>query len=403
MIQKLQRKFILIAMSASIIVTGSIFGIIIFNNYKTIDKQNDGILNMISENDGQMPDYKPRSGYMAKVVTKEFQFTTRYFYVKLNTNGEVEETNLKNIAAISKEEAENMVNTIIEENKETGYFDNYKYKVTQKNNGKLVVILDCQAKLNNFKATTEKSMVIIFAGLSIVFIIISISSKRVLQPIIKNVESQKQFITNAGHELKTPVAVILANMDVMEMSIGENNEWVKSTKKQAKRLDSLIKSLLNLAKVEEEKSKVEYTEFSITKIIKEEIGEFKALAQNKNFIYDDSKDVNIRADLNSISQLVTIFLDNAVKYTPDNGTIKIITEKVGKNTKIQFMNDCKDIKSIKINKLFDRFYREDKARSQKKDGYGIGLSIVKSIVELHKGKIEVSANKSGMICFTIII
>lgn len=93
MIQKLQRKFILIAMSASIIVTGSIFGIIIFNNYKTIDKQNDGILNMISENDGQMPDYKPRSGYMAKVVTKEFQFTTRYFYVKLNTNGEVEETN----------------------------------------------------------------------------------------------------------------------------------------------------------------------------------------------------------------------------------------------------------------------------------------------------------------------
>ena len=193
-----------------------------------------------------------------------------------------------------------MVNTIIEENKETGYFDNYKYKVTQKNNGKLVVILDCQAKLNNFKATTEKSMVIIFAGLSIVFIIISISSKRVLQPIIKNVESQKQFITNAGHELKTPVAVILANMDVMEMSIGENNEWVKSTKKQAKRLDSLIKSLLNLAKVEEEKSKVEYTEFSITKIIKEEIGEFKALAQNKNFIYDDSKDVNIRADLKSL-------------------------------------------------------------------------------------------------------
>lgn len=401
MIQKLQRKFILIAMSASIVVTCSIFGVIIFNNYRTIDKQNDGILNMIAENDGKMPDYKPRNDYMANVITKESQFTTRYFYIKLDNNGEIEETNLQNISAISLDEANQMLNKIIDGNKETAYYDNYKYKVTQKENGKIIVFLDCQAQLNNLKSTTEKSIIIIVVGLSIVFMIISVLSKRVLKPIIKNIEAQKQFITKAGHELKTPVAVILANMDVMEMTVGENDEWVKSTKKQAKRLDSLIKSLLNLAKVEEGQAKLNYSEFSITKIVQDEINEFKSLAQNKKIVYDNSNEIFINADINSISQLVTIFIDNAVKYTPDNGTIKIVTEKVGKNVKIQFMNNCEDVNLINTKKLFDRFYREDKARVQGKNGYGIGLSIAKSIVELHKGKIEATITKDGMICFSI--
>ena len=403
MIKKLQRKFILIAMLASMIVTFSIFGIIMYNNYKTIDKQNDGILNIITENNGKMPEFRPRNDYMANVITKESQFTTRYFYIKLNSEGELEETNLQNIAAISSEDAEKMLNKIKDENSETGYYDNYKYKITQKDDGELIVFLDCQSQLNNLKSTTEKSIIIILLGLSIVFIIISILSKKVLSPIIKNMEAQKQFITNAGHELKTPVSVILANMDVIEMKLGENDEWVKSTKNQAKRLDSLIKSLLNLAKVEEGETKISYSEFSITKIIQNEINEFKSLAQNRKFIYDDSREILMNADINSISQLITILIDNAVKYTPNDGNIKIITEKAGKNVKIQFMNNCENVNLIDTKRLFDRFYREDKARSQGKNGYGIGLSIAKSIVELHKGKIEASITKDGMICFTIII
>ena len=216
-------------------------------------------------------------------------------------------------------------------------------------------------------------------------------------------ESQKQFITNAGHELKTPVAVILANMDVLEMTDGEENEWIKSTKNQAKRLETLIKSLLNLAKVEEGDVKLEYSEFSITQIIKEEISEFKSLAQNKKMVFDDNKEVMMCADMSSITQLITILIDNAVKYTPDGGTIQIEAEKIGKNTKIQIMNHCDNIASIDTSKLFERFYREDKARTQGKSGYGIGLSMAKSIVELHHGKIEASKTKNGMLSFTIVI
>ena len=256
--------------------------------------------------------------------------------------------------------------------------------------------------LNNLKMITERSIIIIISGLIIVLIIISILSKKVLTPLIKNIESQKQFITNAGHELKTPLAVILANVDVMEMNYGEDDEWLKSTKKQAKRMESLIKSLLNLAKVEEGDLNLKFSEISITKVLKEEINEFKSLAQNKNFVFADNEEIIIKADYNSILQLVTIFLDNAIKYTPDNGTIKIVTLKQGKNVKIQFMNDCDNPKKIDTKKLFERFYREDKARTQK-EGYGIGLSIAKSIVELHKGRINAEITKDGMICFTIII
>ena len=403
MIKKLQIKFIIIAMSASIIVTFAIFGIIMMVNYRTIDKQNEGILNLIIENGGYMPEYKKRDDFLSNVITKETQFSTRYFFIKLDNDGEIAETNMKYIASISPEQAGEIISKIRNEDKEEGYYEDFKYKTKQEDDGKIVVFLDCHTQLNNLRNMTEKGIGIILFGLTIIFIIIFVLSKRALKPIIENIESQKQFITNAGHELKTPVAVIMANMDIMEMTPGENQEWINSSKNQAKRLNTLIRSMLNLSNIEERNLKLNFTDFSITKIIKEEISEFKALAQNKKIEYDDSKDIIINADYDTISQLVIIFLDNAIKYTPDNGTIKVITEKIGKNIKIQFLNDCEDVKTIDTKKLFDRFYREDKARTPKKEGYGIGLSIAKSIVNLHNGKLTAEINKDNMICFTIII
>ena len=306
------------------------------------------------------------------------------------------------IASVEAEDVDEILNEISEDNKEEGYYENYKYKITTNENGKLIIFLDCSMQLNNLKSTTEKAIMIIIIGLLVVFVFISILSKKVLSPIIKNIEKQKQFITNAGHELKTPVAVIIANADVIEMTSNENIELIKSIKNQANKLDILIKSLLNLANIEERNIKTNYEEFSITEMIKKEIQEFKVLSKNKKIIYDDSKETFIKADINSIMQLITILLDNAIKYTPDDGLIEIKTEKQGKNTKIQISNTCENAENIDTKRIFDRFYREDKSRNKSKDGYGIGLSIAKSIVDMHKGKITVNV-KNETICFTITI
>lgn len=402
MIKRLQKKFIIIAMSASIIITCTIFGLITIENYRTTDRQIDGILNLISENDGKIPEYRPRNDELTGIITKETQFSTRYFFIRLNNDGQITETNMQYIASVEAEDVDEILNEISEDNKEEGYYENYKYKITTNENGKLIIFLDCSMQLNNLKSTTEKAIMIIIIGLLVVFVFISILSKKVLSPIIKNIEKQKQFITNAGHELKTPVAVIIANADVIEMTSNENIELIKSIKNQANKLDILIKSLLNLANIEERNIKTNYEEFSITEMIKKEIQEFKALSKNKKIIYDDSKETFIKADINSIMQLITILLDNAIKYTPDDGLIEIKTEKQGKNTKIQISNTCENAENIDTKRIFDRFYREDKSRNKSKDGYGIGLSIAKSIVDMHKGKITVNV-KNETICFTITI
>ena len=403
MIKKLQKKFIIISMLSIIVVTGSIFGVIIIENYTRTNRELDGILNLISENNGKIPEYRPRNDELANVITQETQFSTRYFIIRINDQEEIIETNMQHIASVNQEQAEEILEKVLEKNKNTGYYDNYRYKITSNEDGELIVFLDCTIQLNNLKNLINQSLIIITVGLVIVFVLVSVLSKKALTPIIENIERQKQFITNAGHELKTPVAVIMANADVMEMTSTENIEWVKSIKKQASRLDVLIKSLLNLANVEENKLKTNYTQFSITELINEQIEDFKAIAKDRNIVYENKNDILIYADINRIKELITILLDNALKYTQESGKIEIKVEKQGKNIKIQFANTCENIKNINTKKIFDRFYRVDKSRSKSKEGYGIGLSIAKSIVESHKGKITAEINKENMICFTIIL
>ena len=403
MIKKLQKKFIIISMLSIIVVTGSIFGVIIIENYTRTNRELDGILNLISENDGKIPEYRPRNDELADIITQETQFSTRYFIIRINEQREIIETNMQHIASVNQEQTEEILKGVLEKNKDTGYYDNYRYKITSNENGKLIIFLDCTMQLNNLKNLISQSLIIITVSLVIVFVLVSVLSKKALTPIIENIERQKQFITNAGHELKTPVAVIMANADVMEMTSTENIEWIKSIKKQASRLDALIKSLLNLANVEENKLKTNYTQFSITELINEQIQDFKAITKNKNIIYENKNEILLYADINRIKELITILLDNALKYTPENGKIEIKVEKQGKNVKIQFANTCENVKNINTKKIFDRFYRVDKSRSKSKEGYGIGLSIAKSIVESHKGKITAEINKENMLCFTIIL
>lgn len=406
MIRKLRIKFVLTAMIVIIIVTSSIFGFITYGNYETLNKTSKAILNYIAINDGKIPEYSPHENFNG-VITKETKFSTRYFYIITDANNKTTSLNVDNIASVSDKEAEEIVSNILKIGQDSGRYHNYVYKIVHKeNNQKMIVVLDYTFQFNNINDATKTALKIVSIGLLLIFSILVIISKRVLSPIIENIEKQKQFISNAGHELKTPIAVIVANSEVMEMTVKseENLELVKSIKKQAKRLDELTATLLSLAKAEEGRIDNEFEEFSLTEMVKSEIDDFKALAKGKEITYECTNDIKITADKTNIKELIIIFLDNAIKYSNESGKIIVKTEKQGKNNvKMQFMNTCDNPKDIDVNKIFDRFYREDKSRNKKKLGYGIGLSMAKSIVDMHKGKISAEITKDNMICFNVII
>lgn len=403
MIKQLQRKFAVSAMLIILAITGCVFLIITTVSYRVLNTQVDQTINLIIDNDGYIPEYRDIKDAISKVLTDDSTGFSKYFSFKINNDGKIIEANVEYVPSLNLTDTENILEDVLSKDKTVGYYEDYRYKIIDKNDYKLIVFLDCQEEIETLHVSIAKSITIITFGLILVFIIISALTKKILKPIINNIENQKQFITNAGHELKTPLAVIMADVDVLEMTIGEDNEWINSIKSQSNRLNVLIKSLLSLSNIEEGKQEFHTTQFSITKIIKESIQDFKALLQNKKVIFDDNKDVIINADLNMMKQLVTIFLDNSIKYTPDNGTIEIKAEKQGKNVKLEFSNTCENVRSINTKKLFDRFYRGDKSRNKTKEGYGIGLAIAKSIVDIHRGKINAFITKDDKLCFRVII
>ena len=403
MIGKLRRKFVAFAMLSIMLVTLIIFGVITIDMRIRQDTELDSMLNYIAENGGIMPEYNDK--HNNNYITPETRFSTRYFMVVLDKNNTVLDKNMEHIASVDENTAMDMATSLAIRGVKKGYYDNYRFLVTEVGSNKVILFLDARTQLLNFDNYINKAIIIISFGLVITLIIASILSKKATGPVIESIEKQKQFITNAGHDLKTPVAVILADTEVLEMQVGEDDEWVKSIKNQAHTLDTLIKSLLNLAKVDENnKKKPEYIEFDIATLVQDEIDGIKVLAKEKQIVYDKpNKEYKIIRDKTAISQLITILLDNAIKYAPAGTDIKVSVGKFGKNNvKVQISNKYEG-KKIDPNKLFDRFYRADKSRNTRREGYGIGLSMAKSIVEANRGKISCNIDGNDNINFVVIL
>ena len=405
MIKKLQRKFAISSMLIILAIIACVFLIITTVGFINLNTRLDKTINIIKDNNGYLPEYEAIRDLISSDLTDDSSGFVRFFSVVINGNENVIDANIEYMPNVSINEIDDVIEEALNNKKDYGYIDDLRYGIFEDGEIKTIIFLDCGEELEALRDTIIKSITIIIIGLIFMFIVMSELAKIILKPIIANIENQKLFITNAGHELKTPLAVIMADVDVLEMTIGNDNEWINSIKSQSNRLNVLIKSLLSLSNIEAGKQEFTTTQFSLTKTIKESVQDFKALLQNKNVIFDDSKDVLVNADLNMIKQLITIFLDNSIKYTPDNGTIEIKLEKLskGKGTKMEFLNTCENPRSINTKKLFDRFYRGDKSRNKTKEGYGIGLSIAKSIVDIHKGKISAFITKDERICFRVII
>lgn len=404
MIKKLRQKFILISMFSLTFVIAIIIGIINIHNYSSIVKRADEKLELIINNNGIFPREKDNKIMPPdNKMSPEAPFETRYFSVTFNNNGEVIKVNIDRIAAIDELSAESYATSLYNNSKTKGFFKNYRYQSKTRDTETLYVFIDCQHDLITFREFLYASLLFSLIGITTIFLLVFFSSKIILKPISESYEKQKHFITDASHELKTPLTVIDASADVLEMEVGEN-EWITSIKDQVTRLTKLTEDLLMLSRMNET-NRVIFTDFSLSEVLEDSIKRFEsvAISQGKTIEINIPNNISYNGEINMISQLFSILLDNALKYTNEKGLIKVSLSETEKNKKIVFYNTCENIEIGNHDYLLERFYRKDSSRNSNTGGHGIGLSIAKSIIDNHKGKINIKSDDGKSITITITL
>lgn len=415
MIKKLRKRFIMVtAMSLLGMILVLMTGINVIYIYRS-ERSLNHVLNIIIENQGNLSDMDinrkskidinneiPKSNFFKEKYggNREMTFTTRFCVVNLDSNKEIVNIYSDKISAISDYEIEEYTEKILKRGKVSGWINNYKYKIGESNKGYMLVILDGSVtKQSNWSVFTTSIIVSTISYLIVLFII-ALFSKKAIKPIAESYEKQKQFITDASHELKTPLTIISANSEILEMMYGKD-EWIEGIEKQSDRMRDLVNSLVVLSKMDEENLDFIYNVFNISDAVYDTAMAFEGLCKkNKKELHIDvDSDINMKGDESEIRKLISILLDNAVKYCDENGSINVSLKKE-KYVFINVRNTYKDVSKVELDRLFDRFYRVDKARTRN-GSYGLGLAIAKAIIERHKGKIKVKKIEDNMIEFEV--
>ena len=396
MIRTLRIKLIIATMLSLLLVLTIICGTVGILNYKKIITDADSILAILEENDGNFPigkhsendfsltDGPPKGN---RLFSPELPYESRYFSVFFTEDGTAVSVNTGKIAAVDTQTAIAYGQSVFDSGTTHGFVGDYRYTTYSSGNEVHIIFLDYGREMSSFRTFLVTSAGVCIVGLAAVMLLLIFLSGRIVKPFSENYEKQKRFITDAGHELKTPLTIIDAAIDVLEMDIGEN-EWLSDIQAQTKRLTQLTNSLIQLSRMEE-LPQVEKIEFPLSDVVEETVETFQALAKSGNKILSRKIQpmLSMNGDEKAIRQLITILMDNAVKYTDEGGRIELALEKQKNAIQLSVFNTVSHISRENLPKLFDRFYRTDQSRNSKTGGYGLGLSIASAIVAAHKGKI----------------
>ena len=408
--KKLRLKMIAIVF-ASVVATFidmTIILVMCFGAYR--NRQADQITAMISENNGTVPqlkDYKQQQKNSQAFeryfnnYNEDSSYRTRFFRVFLDEDKKVTNVNMDHIAAVDVKKAVRMTKMAMLRRGKVGLVGSYRYRKEYKDGQvRSIIFLDCKENQSFYHLAVTITITVSTLLTCLITVIFAIASKRAVRPFEINSNRQKQFITDASHELKTPLAIISANAEVLQYK-GDGNEWTQNIIDQTKHMGKLINQLLVLAKLDEVQEKSEKQEADLKLLLEETIEPFEEVATQKKVTLKLhlEEGVTIRVNREQIAQLVSILTENAAKYVNDGGKIVWRLTKtqhgavlVVKNTTEKELPDTK--------RMFDRFYRSDSSRSSKTGGQGIGLSIAKKIVDSHKGSITAKAG-DGMVTFRV--
>lgn len=411
MFRKLKIRFILLASAAIVCILLTMIAVLNSVRFLQTNGEIQAVLNILSANNGDFPSVEETAESLQNDrITIDTIYQYRYFSVVYKEDKTLYSTNLDHLSNLSKEQALSYANKVIKDSRSSGVFkvgsQFYSYQITQDSKTKryLLVVLDSTNYLESRNDFFWLSIQLCFYSFIFFVLVVSGFSNFAIRPYIKNYENQKRFITNAGHELKTPLAIISANTELQELMTGEN-EWTESTKDQVKRLSNLINQMVVLARLEEQPD-VTLVDVSFSEVVKKVAGNFKSVIEKAGKKYEIKlqEDIHVKATEDELYELVSILIDNACKYCDEDGQIFVTLTKAkrGKRARLTVANSYADGKNVDYSRFFDRFYREDESHNQKQPGYGIGLSMAESLVRIFKGRIWVSYKK-GLIGFTVLL
>ena len=412
MIYRLQRKFILISTVAVLSVIALVFGVILVLNITSMNRNMDILADRVSEGGGRFPGslgemippdkIPPRNEQNFDFITPETPFSTRHFTVFFDKEGKVDQTFTESIYAIDEDTAIEYAEKVMDDGAERGWISNYRYKVFSTEMGYGVVFVDGSMSRSTLVQTTMIAGFVLLGCAALVLILRFLLSKKAVKPIAESYEKQKQFVTDANHELKTPLTLILANLDIAEAELGKN-EWLDDIRTEGQRMTELVKQLVALSRMDEEGQPLNVAEVSFGELIADTVSEFEPLAKDRGKALTASvdKEITCLGDEALLHRLVGILMDNAIKYCDHGGEINVMLHR-GRRIVLTVENTYAAVSELELNRLFDRFYRADKARKFT-GGYGVGLSMAKAIVEKHKGEIFAYKKDSTHIGFKIIL
>ena len=396
MFKSLRRKFITTAVGSVAVVIAILAIALNFINYYKLEERIDTTLLDASKSQALIKIFAEDGDDL--IITKNSSSTTDYngfSIAKVDDSGRIIKTYRDDSLIPDQDALQHKVIEALNSGKTSGFIGSYRFLKAETNVGNLILFLNCHRELDSQHSFEKNSLLISIGVIASVFVLIVLISKRVIAPIQETYIKQKQFITGASHELKTPLAIISSNADVLEMMNGDS-KWTQNIHNQVDRLTSLVNSLVVFSRMEE-KDTVERTRFDLTNALESRIEDFNELAnfQKKSIVTDIDPDLYYFGEEASIVQLMDILLENAIKYAPEDSGISVSLKKNRKYAILKVSNKA-TVQKGDLGKVFDRFYRLDESRNSAIKGYGIGLSMAQLIAEKHKETIRAYAPEDGI-------
>lgn len=421
--RRLRRKFILVAMGAVTVVLTLIIAGINVVNYSHVCKMADTRLDYIlAGKDGidwtDEPKTDPGDGKDASSsqvgirvghfegMTAESPFDTRYFTVTIAA-GRVAYVNTARIAAVGAKRAASIAVRLHAKGWTSGFSGNYRYTTTAQDDETTYVFVDCSRELASFHSFLSASVAISCIGwLAVLAIVAGAALAAVIRPMVESYSKQKRFITDASHEIKTPLAVIDAANEVQEIESGES-EWTQSIHEQVARLTALTERLVFLARMDEGSAGFTMTSIDLSEAVDKAAAPFESVAvsRGKRLSTSIASGVRAHADVAAVAQVVELLLDNATRYASEGSVIELSLRAASRGqgkgaAELVVSNAVDELPEGDLDRLFDRFYRADVSRSSKTGGSGVGLSVVRAIAEAHGGSASVCGH-GNQITFTV--